>query len=202
MVLLVSDIDKSDGFEQEIPKEFICDVIGGEVFLYKGWKEALKNQKTSEEVMGCSTMQARILYLIELFFFRKNLNKNYILLGNEVGIKTDKSDLFSLDKTIYSKKDFPRSKFTKGFSDIPPSIVLEVDVNVDTGNSTEMIYVSKKIQALLDFGVQKVIWIFGESEKIIVAEPKKDWIMTNWSADIEILDGHILNLAKLDLEES
>ncbi len=202
MVLLVGDIDKSEEFDQEIPKEFICDIINGEVFLYKGWKEALENQKTVEEIMGCSGMQATILYLIEIFFLEEIGRTRYKLLGNEIGIKTDEGNLFSLDKAIYSKQDFPRKDVTKGYISVPPKIIFEVDVNVDTGKNSEMVYVSRKIQALLDFGVEKVIWIFGENEKVLVADSKKEWIITNWSADIEVLDGHILNLKKLDLEES
>ena len=198
MVLLVSDIDKSDGFEQEIPKEFICDVIGGEVFLYKGWREAMKNQKTKQEIMGCSGMQAKILYLIERFFFKTLDDEDYILLGNEVGIKTDKSDLFSLDKAVFSNQDLPEEKITRGFVDVPPLVVFEVDVNVDTGEESVMHYVSKKVQALLDFGVEKVIWIFGVNEKIIIAEIGKQWVISNWNEDIDVIDGHILNLEKLN----
>lgn len=202
MVLLVKDIDKSNNFEQEVPEELVCDIIGGEVFLYKGWQEVLNKQKTSEEIMGCSGMQAKILFLIELFFFREIFSEDYILLGNEVGIKTDKNDLFSLDKAVFSNKDLPEEKITKGYINVAPLVVFEVDVNVDTGKESEMDYISKKIQALLDFGVKKVIWIFGIDKKIIVAEPDKQWIFANWNDDIRIMNTCILNLDKLNTKRT
>ena len=75
-------------------------------------------------------------------------------------------------------------------------MVIEVDVKVDTSSTFEADYVHKKIQNLLDYGTERVIWIFYESEKIIIAEQEKDWVTTNWSRDIEILDGCYLNLKR------
>jgi hypothetical protein len=61
----------------------------------------------------------------------------------------------------------------------------------------ELQYVLKKTNKLLEFGVEKVVWIFSEDRKIIVTEPQRDWVITNWNTDIALLDGLVLNLENL-----
>ena len=62
-------------------------------------------------------------------------------------------------------------------------------------------YFHKKTDELLAFGVERVIWIFTDSRKIMISEKGKDWQILNWSKDVAILDGVNINLEKLiDLE--
>lgn len=55
---------------------------------------------------------------------------------------------------------------------------------------------SKKIEALLVFGVEKVIWVLSESEKVLVATNDDKWYLTSWKNDIEILEGITFNIAQ------
>ena len=58
-------------------------------------------------------------------------------------------------------------------------------------------YFHKKTDELLAFGVEKVIWIFTDSEKIMVSEKNKDWQIINWTKDVVVMEGLAINLKKL-----
>jgi hypothetical protein len=47
---------------------------------------------------------------------------------------------------------------------------------------------------MIDFGTQKMIWVLTKTKQVIVAEPQKDWLVIDWTKDIEILDGLIFNV--------
>ena len=197
MVLIVKQIEGEEKeFEQEIPELLIRDIIDGQVFCYKSWQEVLNKTKTPEDIMGCSGVQSLILQIIEEFFYANIGTKNYWFFGNEAGNHIDTNNNVSFDKVIYERSKLSVEQINEKYIKIAPKLVIEVDVKVDTSSISEADYVHKKIQKLLDYGTERVIWIFYESEKIIIAEQGKDWITTNWSSDFEILDGHYLNLKR------
>lgn len=82
--------------------------------------------------------------------------------------------------------DVPNEKYLKN----PPKIVVEVDVKIEIESenyATEEEYVFDKTERLLDFGVEKVIWILTKTKKIVVAEKSnKNWVVTDWLQEIEI----------------
>lgn len=53
-----------------------------------------------------------------------------------------------------------------------------------------------KIQKLLDFGVEEVVWFFTNAKKVLVAKQNQQWITVNWSDDIQILS-YQLNIEQL-----
>ena len=57
-------------------------------------------------------------------------------------------------------------------------------------------YIYQKTDRLLSWGVEKVIWILSESKKVIVAEQGKDWLLIDWSKDIEVIDGVKFNVSQ------
>ena len=65
----------------------------------------------------------------------------------------------------------------------------------------EFNYVAEKTQRLFDFGVERVLWVLSKSRRVFVAIPNQDWIFTDWSNDIPVMDGCILNVKKLLDEE-
>ena len=73
--------------------------------------------------------------------------------------------------------------------------------NIDTTDFTEQTYIYRKTDRLLSWGVEKVIWVLSESKKVIVAEQGKDWLLVDWSKDIEIIDGIKFNVSQY-LEKS
>jgi hypothetical protein len=61
-------------------------------------------------------------------------------------------------------------------------------------------YYFKKTQKLLDYGTQKVIWIFTKNKKILVAEDS-EWHIYNLDKTIQVIDNVEFNLAKFLEEE-
>ncbi|MDX1941676.1 MAG: hypothetical protein SFU99_14045 [Saprospiraceae bacterium] len=58
-------------------------------------------------------------------------------------------------------------------------------------------YYHHKMDQLLDFGVERVIWIYTGVEKFMIAEKNKHWETANWSEDLEIMDGILMNIPQL-----
>jgi uncharacterized protein (DUF2164 family) len=54
---------------------------------------------------------------------------------------------------------------------------------------------------LLDFGVEKVLWIFTKHQKVMVAIKDQDWLTKNWNQEIELLDGEYFNIGKFLADE-
>jgi len=58
-------------------------------------------------------------------------------------------------------------------------------------------YYNEKTEQLLDFGVEKVIWIFTDSKKTLIATQKKEWALVDWSKNIKIIDGLEINIEEV-----
>ncbi|WP_223834068.1 hypothetical protein [Spirosoma profusum] len=54
---------------------------------------------------------------------------------------------------------------------------------------------------MLDFGMERVIWITTQSRKVIVATKGEDWLTLNWDATVPVLDNVTLNVANILIEE-
>jgi hypothetical protein len=50
--------------KRKIPEEFIYEIMDGKPIYYKGYKEAIKNHLTAEEIMGCSSLQSELVVFI------------------------------------------------------------------------------------------------------------------------------------------
>ena len=50
-------------------------------------------------------------------------------------------------------------------------------------------YYERKTTKLLEFGVEKVIWLFTKSRKVWIAESGKDWLIRDWSQPVDVLPG-------------
>ncbi|MBL7978154.1 MAG: hypothetical protein JNN12_07415, partial [Bacteroidetes Order II. Incertae sedis bacterium] len=62
---------------------------------------------------------------------------------------------------------------------------------------TDTDYLMQKTQDLLDFGVERVIWILTRSQKIYVAEPNKPWMVVDWNTPVHVLGPVSLTLADI-----
>jgi Uma2 family endonuclease len=86
---------------------------------------------------------------------------------------------------------------------IPPRIVIEVDTKASFEDfTTPMDYFNQKTDDLLNFGVEKVIWIFTASRKVMEARKGENWIISGWQQEIPLLENISLNLEKLIQENN
>jgi hypothetical protein len=188
--------------ERRVPASLIKEVLDGQPIYYKGYRSVMYGHKNLEEIMGASSLQGLVILYIQRLL-NKNLDEMmYLPMTGEIGLHLSNRNNLSGDIMLYHIGQI--EKFTKRYFDVPPLLQVEVDVEIDTENISQNLYVTRKTQRLLEFGVKKVIWVFTATQSVWVAEPEQDWRIINWNKDIELFEGISMNLgaylAKMNVE--
>jgi hypothetical protein len=188
--------------ERRVPASLIKEVLDGQPIYYKGYRSVMYGHKNLEEIMGASSLQGLIILYIQRLL-NKNLDETmYLPMTGEIGLHLSHRNNLSGDIMLYHIGQI--EKFTKRYFDVPPLLQVEVDVEIDTENISQNLYVTRKTQRLLEFGVKKVIWVFTATQSVWVAEPEQDWRIINWNKEIELFEGISMNLggylAKMNVE--
>ncbi len=188
---------EAQGRSQEIPDYLIYEVLEGKPVYYKGYKEVLAKNKTLEDIMGSSGLQAEIIsYLLKICYLAID-TRLFRIFTNEVGSHIDKRNNLSNDIAIFDKKILPAEKISRHYPDVPARIIFEVDLDGELGKEeafTENEYIHTKVQKMLDFGVELVFWITTKTQKVLVATPGENWQIIDWNKDIELYGGHTFNI--------
>nr|WP_299420727.1 Uma2 family endonuclease [uncultured Emticicia sp.] len=188
--------------ERRVPASLIKEVLDGQPIYYKGYRSVMYGHKNLEEIMGASSLQSLIINFIQKILIKNLDDFNYLILTGEPGLHLSHRNNFSGDIVLYHIGQI--EKFTKRYFDVPPLLQVEVDVEIDTENISQNLYVTRKTQRLLEFGVKKVIWVFTATQSVWVAEPEQDWRIINWNKEIELFEGILMNLgdylAKMNIE--
>lgn len=185
----------------EIPESFIYEMMDGKPLYYKGYKQAIKHAQPAESIMGASSLQSVLLTFFLRLVFKTFPEKYFEVFTGEPGLHLNLRNNLSGDLLIYHKKDFPTSKISKKYADVPAFIHIEIDIQAELEHMTETGYIKNKTQKLLDFGTGKVIWIFTSIKKVMVAAPNEDWRWIDWNKDIELNNGQTFNIGKFIKEE-
>ncbi len=187
---------------REVPAALIYEQWAGKPVYYKGYRDVLAGKKTIEEVMSCSDMQGVLVALLTGYLYGEIDRKKYLLATNEIGLHLALNDNLCNDIVIYEKAKM--EKLRGKFFNIPPKIVIEVDIKIDLAefeNNPDS-YVMQKARKLLDFGVERVFWIITSFQKIYVIDRNDPtWHIVDWSTPISILDDCQLNVKQLLDEE-
>ena len=183
----------------KIPEHLVYEVMDGKPIPYRGFQEVLNNNKTLEDIMGSSGLQAFVVSDILLRFLFKNLPEDdYAIVSNEAGLHLGKKNNLATDIGIYATDVLLPKKITDKYLDIPPLIAIEVDTKADmTQFENPQDYFYQKTNKLLEFGAEKVIWVTTTSKKVTVATAQQDWITHDWNKPITILPNVACNLADL-----
>ena len=185
--------------EKIIPKVLIYEELDGLNIYYSNYESVLDNLQNAESVMGSSGLQSFVIEVIK-DALKLKLGAKYRFLSNELGLHLANKNNLSADIAIFSKKRLPIKNLEDKYITIAPEVVIEIDTKADFTNISPADYFNIKTQKLLDFGVQKVIWIYTTSEKIMVATADSSWKTMDWNSNIEVL-GEELNVFKLLKEE-
>ena len=174
----------------------------GKPIYYRDYDKVLSGEKTLEEVIGSSKLQAILLTLILRFLFTHLDVSKYVVLTNETGFKWAPRTWRNLDIAIFDKKQLLEEGIDNRYAKTPPEVVIEIDTKADLRKYGDfMNYAREKTQDLLDAGVKKVIWYTTFDKKVMIAEKEKPWIITDWDYDVEIMEGITLNLERMFKEE-
>jgi Uma2 family endonuclease len=189
-----------------IPASLAYEEMNGEALPYKGYLEVLAGNKEIEEIMGSSSLQAAVVYAIGLFLGNNLNRKKYLITTNESGLHLSRGNNLANDIAIFEKE---KIRLDDQYFNVAPKVVVEVDIKADlseTSWTSEMAYTFTKSQKMLDFGVEKVIWINTHNRRIFVNTSDQEWSGLDWhyadfDRDILVLDDCVLNLARLLAEE-
>lgn len=194
---IITEIPKR---RKRVPSYLVYETLNGKPLYYRGYKEVLSGKKTPAEIMGSSSLQAAIVTAIVMFIGRTINRKKYLVASSEAGLHIDQGSNLSNDIAIFEKEGLV---LTNKYFSTAPKIAIEVDVKIDLElfPAHEQSYVYEKTERLLDFGVERVIWITTQPQKIFVASRSADWTTHNWNVGVPVLDDCVLNLAELLREE-
>ncbi|RCR69385.1 Uma2 family endonuclease [Larkinella punicea] len=179
--------------KRKIPDYLICEVLDGKPLYYRGYEDVMAGKKTLEEIMGSSSLQALLISYLAKIIFSFIDDEKYFVLISEPGVHLDNRDNLSNDIGIYDQAILTPAKISKKYTDVPPKIVIEVDISIAISELTETGYIYKKTGKLLGFGVEKIIWVLTEAQVVMVAT--KESIETfSWDKNIELMDGQEFNI--------
>lgn len=178
---------------RKIPEALIYEIMDGKPIYYKGYREVLAGKKTTEEIMGASSLQALIVSYLTGFIWKYFDESRFFVLTGEPGVHIDHRDNLANDVALYDQTVLTPDKISKKYTDVPPKVTIEVDVDADLTEMTETGYIYRKTRKLLQFGVEKVIWVLTEAQAVLIATPERIETV-EWSRDVELLDGHAFNI--------
>jgi Uma2 family endonuclease len=185
----------------KVPSKLVYEEMNGKALPYKGYLDVLSGKKKIEEIMGSSSLQSIIVYLLNGFIFNHINRKKYIAGTNEAGLHIGVGNNLANDIAIFERTN---TILNDKYFENAPKVVIEIDIKIDLSETewtNEWDYVIEKSTKMLEFGVEKIIWITTKSKKIFVSSFSERWYMVDFDEDIPLLDDCILNIAKLLKEE-
>lgn len=192
---------RSDEEISKVPEHLIYEELNGLPVYYRGYKLVLNKEKTLEEIMGYGSLQWVIINILT-HYLNTLLGESFWVLGGEGGLHIDQRNNLSIDLGIFPRQSFSLKDLEPKYFSIPPKVVIEVDTKADPEIFQVSNYYPPKTQSLLDFGVEQVIWLFTDSEKVMVAEPGKPWITVNWTDEIHVLNHPLIIQQLIDDAEN
>ncbi len=189
---------------RKIPGYLVREIIGGVPFFYPEFRAVLNKTKTLDEVMADSSLQWTLKESVG-DLIKSNLDpKRYKFGRGEVGVHLGRNDNVGLDMAVFEREKLTPDKIGSKYVDVPPILVVEIDIQIEHSERHANLfedYVLPKIKSLLEFGVQRVLWIFSKSKTVFIAEPGKKWYFEPWENEVELIFGIKMNVRKILEEE-
>lgn len=185
----------------KIPRILIYEEFDGHPIYRKGFKEVMLGLKTINEIsMGTSALQWFITNTMNRHLQRV-LPQDYLCGPGELGLHLTKNTNFSADIAIFRPGQLKVGFHSINYSDVPPNVVIEVDIKIDESEyfQTEEEYFHKKTERLLQWGVERVIWVFSASRRVLVADNLKTWAFISWDLPFTVIDNHEITVWDLML---
>lgn len=186
----------------QIPKILIYEEFDGHPIYRKGYKDVILGLKKIEEInMGTSKLQYFIISCI-IKYLNRNLPESYFAGASELGLHLTTNSNFSADIAIFREGQLQVGFHSTKYADVPPSVVVEVDIKIDESEyfQNEEEYFHKKTERLLQWGVERVIWVFSSSRRVLIADNLQKWEFNSWELPFTIIDEHEINLWDLMLK--
>ncbi len=177
-----------------IPRSLIYEEIDGQPIYYAGYKEVLAGRKTREGIVGSSKLQSLIIHLILKFLYKEIGDGEYVYFTNEPGMHINRGNNLAGDIAIYHKDRYEKMVMDEKYFDQAPNILIEVDVKADLSELKWEDYINRKNKKMHAWGTETIIWILSSSQQILIAQAEQDWILRDWTKDVELLPGFSINI--------
>ena len=188
---------------QNIPKHLIYEMVDGMPIYYKGYKDYLNDTEQLNELGASSLLQSVLATLMATrlnLLLAQHYGKKYLVLTNELGILFKKKSWRAADVGIVEHDKFKTllKELNNEYIKTPPKIVIEIDTKADLSEFDNSFgYYQKKTKELLDFGVERVIWIYTDTQTVMLAEQGQPWQLQEWTESFEVLENIELNISEL-----
>ena len=186
----------------KIPKILIYEEFDGHPIYRKGYKDFMLGLKKIEEInVGTNILQSFIISCI-VKHLNRNLPETYFAGSSELGLHLAKNVNFSADIAIYRAGVLQVGFHSVNYAETPPSVVIEVDIKIDESDyfQNEVAYFHKKTEQLLRWGVERVIWVFSSSRRVLMADNLQTWAFNSWDLPLTVIDNHEMNIWELMLK--
>ena len=181
----------------QVPEQLVRETIDGIPLYYRGYRDVLNKKIQPEQIMGSSTLQSKLIsYLLKLLLRSDAVEKNYEILTNEIGSHIRKGTNFAHDIAIFDKKVLTPDKIDDHYSRVPAKIIIEIDIRTEAQGTTEQELIKIKTDKVLQFGTEKMFWVFTKAKQVLVAEPNKDWLLMDWNKTIHLMDDVGFNIGE------
>ncbi len=180
----------------KVPDYLIYEIMDGQPIHYKGYRDVLSGTKTAAEITGSSSLQSLIVTHLIILLGKRLDNNQFTILSSEAGLHLNRRNNLAGDILIFDNETLPIEAINEFYASVPPRIVIEVDITADPADMSPDAYMVKKTQKLLNFGVERVIWITTPVKKGTVATQNEDWYIKDWHKDIEIMPGISFNIGQ------
>ena len=150
---------------------------------------------------GNNTLQWFITNSLIKFLY-KNLPENYFAGASELGLHLSNKTNFAADIAIYREGQLKVGFHSVKYEQTPPNVIIEVDIKIDESEyfQNEEEYFHKKTEKLLQWGVEKVIWVFSSSRRILIADNLQKWEFNSWDIPFVVIDDTEMNVWELMLK--
>lgn len=179
-----------------IPDYLVYEVIDGQKLYFKDYEAVLSGEKTSEDIMGASTIQSVVISYFLKLIFRHLDDTRYWFLTNETGLHINHKNNLSNDIAIYERTVLKAQNINNKYADVPARLCVEVDIKADLSKKKDFNYVQRKTQKLLNFGTERVIWIFTDTRQIMIADKNATAFIEDWDNEFPLLDGVLFNIGE------
>ena len=158
----------------KVPDDLIWEVLDDKPLYRRGFMDVVRKLKNRADIMGTSSYQSIIITYLTKLLARQLDDNRFDYLINEIGVHLTHRDNISNDIAIFDR--LRGDQFSKKYIDFAPKVVIEVDIDIDPTSMPDAEYLNLKTQKMLDFGVERVVWIFadgcpGRSREMAVPRP-------------------------------
>ena len=98
MKTAVIDHPHTEATRQRIPKELIYEMRHGKAIYYRDYRQVAAHERSMEEIMGSSALQAELIALIVGLLVSKLDLRQYVVMTNELGFfyskKTSRNTIY------------------------------------------------------------------------------------------------------------